>query len=64
MAMVKSKVLWSRARLRLKTIRKALAAGRCHDALMLYNKLPDAIRWDDNLGPLRAKINSCSKRRR
>lgn len=49
-------------RKQLAVIRRHIAAKRCSKALKAYRKLPEAVRYDDSLGPLKASINRCKYR--
>ena len=44
-------------------IRRHIKAGRCAKALKLYRRLPESVRYRDSLGPLKAALNSCHRRR-
>ncbi len=61
MSHLKKSSIWKASAPRRRLIRKRIAKGECASALRLYNKLPEAVRYDDRLGSLKAAINRCSR---
>ena len=53
---------WKASAPRRATIRRLIAKGACAAALRKLRALPDSVRWDDRIGPLKAAVNRCYRR--
>lgn len=49
------------ARKKLAAVRSAVDRGDCAAAVRMFSRLPNATRWSDRLGPLKARVNACGK---